>query len=455
MGTGGSGPFRVQVAASASDGAAWINNYNTQAWEDGDTPGGAFTTLAAIAATIPSTGGWAQIPNTACQSVLQHQRSPGWPIGIRDSAANWTVWGSGAFTGKSWLIGAVGGHSTYNGNEMYRIRLTDPPAAVRLYNTGPASRFGKVKVVNARTGERRWFTRDEWLALGEQPGDMSPDWGPYASHQYDAMRWDPSSKLLFLGGLNNANEHKGETYFLPENVHFGAFYTFDLSKPTPKSAWRSYRYRDFIPTHGGSGYPSTFLESPTALALYQRVPGTGINNALLFNPQTGAVTSGGSSFFPKDSRPDNGDPWMVRRRTPTRAVGVSGWNQFNGGGNHVVASNPGGGTVTFRATIPLSVWNPTYVNGSDPGSVRPGMAVIGEKCVVWATRRDAFLYDATTGATDLFTTARIGPDPSPGWEGTYGKWAAIPQINCFVGIPNTPTQNLWLFRPPRSWGIGS
>jgi hypothetical protein len=38
--------------------------------------------------------------------------------------------------------GVCGQHTTYNGIELYRIRLTDPPAAIRMYDPPtPAGTF--------------------------------------------------------------------------------------------------------------------------------------------------------------------------------------------------------------------------------------------------------------------------------------------------------------------------
>ena len=136
-------PFRLQVVAPSPDNTAWLGGNGS--WGDGANPGKpTYGTLQSVVDSInPTTGGWAQLPGTMLQPVLL-TRARADAIDRRiwqneGSKACLTVWASAFWDGKSFIVGFCGAHRAYNGIEAYRIRVTDPPAAIRMYDPPPSA----------------------------------------------------------------------------------------------------------------------------------------------------------------------------------------------------------------------------------------------------------------------------------------------------------------------------
>jgi hypothetical protein len=128
MATGISPPFQVRVVRSI-DGTAWLAGNGTN-WDDGS-----FNALQKVVNLIGPAGGWSELPDTALTPVLLTKAEADaidrgiWSITGSTSVTR--VWSSAAWTGKSFLLGACGGHGAYQGNEVYRIAVTDPPRVAR------------------------------------------------------------------------------------------------------------------------------------------------------------------------------------------------------------------------------------------------------------------------------------------------------------------------------------
>ena len=135
-------PFRVRVVAATPDNTAWLGGNGN--WGDGANPGNpTYRTLQSVVDSInPTTGGWAQLPGTTLAPALltpdEANRIDRRIWQNEGSKACLTVWASAFWDGKSFIVGFCGGHGAYNGVEAYRVRVTDPPAAIRMYDPPPS-----------------------------------------------------------------------------------------------------------------------------------------------------------------------------------------------------------------------------------------------------------------------------------------------------------------------------
>jgi hypothetical protein len=214
QGNGTTGPYPMTVFATADnpvyflsagrpeiDDSVWIAGNGDWVKGDGDT----FQTISTLAATIGEGGGWRQVPNTAIASLFPsddlYMRIFGkWAADVkqRDGPAGlFFNWGGGTFDGRSFLVGAGGGHNGYAGTELYRIRLTDPPQAVRMFDPVPAEAVARAQCTSSTMT----------CPLGD---NVWPEYGPRAAHTYDSWRWSEVSQTFFWGGSNMAQPNMGK-----------------------------------------------------------------------------------------------------------------------------------------------------------------------------------------------------------------------------------------------------
>jgi len=464
-----SNPIGIVVSPASSDGTVWLGGNGN--WADGATPGApTFNTLQNVVDGInPTTGGWSELPGTACDppggpSVLQVRKGQQqWPLGtLEGSNSHWVVWGSASWDGKAFIIGAVGQHNTYNGNDMYRIRVTDPPAAVRMCNSAPmyggtweAFRYDGVEYIETY---QHFFSVAEIVAHNIQiggpnwgtPTDLLPEWGPSALHQYDGAAFDPLTGKHIrstLGGQNcNAFkawvEANGPIINLYDGVANGmrpwtAIPIFNPNAPTPKSAWT---FIDIFPVM--TNPPSQFLNFPQLIG---PVPGTsqwvrmvGLGYTIYnFNVETMTPALGDGGYYGHGGS-GVGDYSLRRRTASNRQYLVTGYPGIDST-LYEVATN---GTKTTRVTPIPAAWTAAC-----------GIAVVGEKALICGVLPNVGYYDGGTGSTsftDIYSGA--GPTINP-FNGIYGKWEACPEAECFLRITCSPADNIQVFRPPAAWNI--
>lgn len=440
---------------AAPDGTVWIAG-NGQ-WEDGSNPGSpTWTTLQAIIDAIPSTGGWAEVPNTSFTSVLWRSTAV-WPwAGAGGSGANWNVWATSVWTGKAWVKGACGGHASNNETSIYTARLTDPPAAVRMFDP-PELSGGWLSTADPNVHE--WGDTDAVYEAGTAYWDLFPPWGPKANHQYDSQYFDEASgKILFLGNEQidivamqtylESNTTFASTTTNPTNAaakKWPAFWIFDRSAPTPYSAWQCVGFIEGTTLT----YPSVVLLSS---GLVQVILSGSSTNAFQINMSTGEYSLGASSEI-NFGIPGISSTWLCRRRTTSGKQFMVG--AFNLTYVGLFEGTPPAASV-LRASFDIAM-----TPESTMGSKMPGLAVVGEKMTVWGMNDRVGYYDADTDTSDTWTsggTPGVDFPAAPSgltntWNGTYGSWAAIPEVGCFTCVTNDPDHNVWVFKPPTSWEI--
>jgi len=409
-------PFRVRVVARSEDNTVWLGGHGN--WADGATPGKpTYSTLRSIVDSInPTVGGWAELPNTMLGPVLLPRSvADAIDTGIwqnEGSRSCVTVWASAAFDGKSLLVGCCGGHRAYAGNELYRIRLTDPPAAVRMYDPAP---------------------------LVPGAGDK-PQWGQQAQHHYDAVHWIPQIGKSVWGGVNAS----------------GGLWAFDCNASTPKSAW------SFLsPNPGGRipqiGYGTMCMM--TEMEIYNRGGAGGASPGYVIDIRTGHRRFPTRPLDPFDSSVGTIYDFGYMRRGSTALTskvyytgGTSG-NRIN---HFIRVYDPVTGTTSAAtANRAVPAWYATPATSPTYRTLQLAVGSWGERLVGWqASATEAhrvWCYDPVADViSEYLSTA--SPKPDGAINGVHGRWQFVPQVKAFVGITRH-TQNVWVFRPPAAWGI--
>lgn len=416
-------PFRIRVRTPSPDNTSWLGGNGN--WADGASPGNpTYKTLqGAVDSINPITGGWAALSNTALNPVLLTRAEAGaidsriWQTTGSKSVC--MVWGGGGFDGKSFLVGAIGGHGAYAGNEMYRVRVTDPPAAVRMYNPSP--------LVSDATSETSFH----------------PEWGPVAIHTYDGTIWDPViSRFLHCGA-------GGSTRALGLN---SPIWSFDPTAATPRSAWR-------VLSGNSDGqrsinYPSICALSDTECYVYSN---TNFGSYAISYADGTRRTMG----RPTDPWVGGGGPWFSGDYNYLRHVRSAGivFHTKITAANPIVVNAFAYDTATRRNT-PASSANqmPSWFYREPSHGYRTiAPTPDGLFCVGWLGTHRVWCWDRVANVIRDFAasapTQPAYPD-SAGGNGIHSRWACVPNTTpkCFVGI-NSCNQNLWVFRPPAAWGV--
>jgi len=405
--------------ARQADGTTWLGGQGN--WDNGGD-----TTLQGIVNGInPTTGGWAPLPNTRLADVLltqaQAQAISPYIWGNYGSTAHVDVWGGAAFNGKSFLLGSGGGHFSYFGNEIYRIRITDPPGAVRMYDPPAPSHLEDPSVYPSTF--------------------VANPWGPVGSHRYDQWRWDPAHPNEYWMSGANCNSWNGSWD--------GRLWKFDVDASTPKSAWspisltQTYgKYaRDaasiFVGPDGSmryhqGGHPSDWWDQTIDRVTMTLSPSTGFPSP-----------SWGQAWYdqPRIHRLDSATYFAPSRYPVNASYGTSQMQLMKKAGNDT----------------PVPVWAPmpAWFNGSADFDGQGGMANDGRRIVIWGSQGDVACFDTVTNSAQAYVPSGTVPTRQPGnYNGVYGRWAYVPEAKAFVGISRSE-ENVWVFRPPSAWNIGA
>lgn len=407
-------PFRFRVVAQSPDDSVWLGGNGN--WADGT-----FNTLQTIVNSInPTTGGWAQLPGTTLARVLltpdEANRIDRRIWQNEGSKACLTIWASAFWDGKSFIVGFCGGHGAYNGVEAYRVRVTDPPAAIRMYDPPP-------------------------LLPGPRGGDIESIWGFSARHHYDTLLWVPQiNKGVYIGQTAGAKP----------------IMSFDPNAPTPKSAWQVICPADaslFI------GYGSFCMMTDNEMYF--------ASNTIGQNGVANLTTGVRRSLNPYPSDPFkviNSASYMYMRRAST-ALTSKVWftvqrKTFDVLTYHVRSYDPQTGTFSaLDAGNQFPSWWAPVVN-TNYRTIALAIGAFGERIVGYSAHDfggtggdyKVFCYNPATNATLDYTSA-ANPKPTGSVNGTPAqRWQFVPQVKAFVALLKH-TENVWVFRPPAAWGI--
>lgn len=443
----------TQVTVTTNDGTIWLyqdsdpvraaKGVNPAQYKGNQT----FNTLTSIRNGIASTGGWAQVPGTTMITVVLSNaeadaiapRAVGRGNTYPDQFT--TVWGSGAWNGYGFFVGAVGGHYAGWFNEFYLLRVADPVGVWRLYDPSP---IGAVpdQTTKLLTDPTTWQSLNT-----SQVSQAIPVWGPRSTHTYDSVVWDEASQRLILGGSNqNSCLNPSQIGQLGQYEH--NIWTMDVNAPTPKSAWVRTRVGG-IPEVGDDGAGGIFAIVPRGNGTYNLR--TAANSRFNFSPATRqltAYTSGGPSA-------DQYAYW----RNGFRDASTGKTYEFHRADKGNPYSNPPYRQGIFESTSgslgPLiaQLPSPAFINIID-ADWGPGGVAMNGYAYCWDGNATVARVNLTTGAVDTYTDGTnvyrnqfVTP-----WNGTYGRWAWCPQASCFVGMCNE-RDNIWVFRPPAAWGL--
>jgi hypothetical protein len=94
-----------------------------------------------------------------------------------------------------------------------------------------------------------------------------------------------------------------------------------------------------------------------------------------------------------------------------------------------------------------AVWNKVRTDAS------PGMVVRNGIAYCWVGTNQVLRVDTNAGTyTKYIGTENVQHDLDGGvFNGVYGRWAYHEATGVFVGL-STTEQDVWVFRPPSSWG---
>lgn len=403
---------------AGADDTVWLGGQG--GWDEGD-----FSVLDAVVRSIDPAGGWAPLPNTRLADVLLTQAraqeiSP-YIWGTQGSSAIVEVWGGAAFNGRSFLLGSGGGHFSYFGNELYRIRLTGTPQAIRMYDPPPVS-----------------YVADP--AMFPSTFCANP-WGPVGCHHYDQWRWDPSHPNEYWMSGANCNSWNGA-------ILDGRIWRFDVDAPTPRAAWShislTERYghpaRDgaclFIGPDGRlryhqGGHPSDWWDQVVDRETMSLSPAAGF-------PSPGWA---GSWYDQPLVHRLDASTYFAPQRYPSDAPYGSPAMQL---------------LKKAGSDTPESVWAPmpAWFNTSADFDRLGGVANDGRRIVIWNGGGPVAVLDTATNLSQEFTPTGSAPVPTTGsGNGVWGRWAYVPEVRAFVGLSRAE-EDLWVFRPPASWGVG-
>ncbi len=359
--------------------------YNVSAFDaagntSAQSTGASATTLAASSGGgIPSSLGWYQIPNTA---------GPACPTGFTGCANVVAAWsGAVADATRNRLIVWGGGHTDYNGNEIYALDLNSL-AFTRLNN--PSTPVNSCTTANA-------------------------DGTPNARHTYGGLAYLPSADQLFaFNGSLACAAGSGP------NPSDSWTYTFSTSQ------WQRIGYTGNAPgTLGGTHFDYlTFGDG----ADYD--PNTGLvfakdgGGIFSYNPAT-KVWTPFKSF--------SSDYHLSSVIDPKRKLFIS-------------VGNNRGFKVDISAGGTAAVTNLVFSGcGAMLSSIYPGLAYdpIQDRIVGWAGGDTVYLYNPSTDSCTSVTYAN-GPGAQQA-NGTFGRFRYFPSLGVFA-VVNGWQQNAYALR---------
>ena len=432
-------------------------------WVDGTTPGSpTYSTVTALRDAIISSssgaGGMVQVPNTQITpavSLTQAQLnaiSPANVLAVNNGAnanALMGAWGSAGFDGKSFLLGAAGGHFAYWGNEMYRVRFTDPPAVVRMHDPFP------IRVVrNDALPNQVSDNPAEWATFA-QVRDSVPVKGARASHQYNVVKIAPNGCFV-CSGANSTTFERDETGVWRA---YGMVYIFDPNAANADAAWTEINVNPYV--QAALGYSSPYFGiGPTAAVV--RDDGTILVEMISTVPYNvaGVIIDCVNKTARAYVNGVDGNPYP--RSYFAIISGTWLGKAANGQWYYTYRNDQSSNPTDFRLAVyrqngtklygPIPAWWGNSGSFDDNG----GYAIVGNKIVFWNATNNLGMLDVNTGVwtETSYPAYSVTRYPNSAYNGTFGRFAYMPQINAFVGM-SSETTNAHLIVPPTSWGIGS
>jgi parallel beta-helix repeat protein len=344
---------------------------------------------------IPPATGWTQLTNTSIRPLC--------PAGINGNCDKVTLaWASGAFdTLRNRLLIMGGGHTDYEGNEIYSLDVTQL-TMTRITNPGtPGASDAQYNGIDPFTNKPNCPTS---LVGGTQPN---------SNHTYDSMVYMPNVDRMWYKQQSNAV------------CGIGSAEGWQFNMAT--NAWE-HKSSLLIPSNTGPGLMGSY--DPTSGKVFYH----GNFDLLSYNPLTDTyvkLTNNGTGF----SRTD----WMTSVIDPTR--------------HRFYLMGGGQGALYYDLTAPYARHNINQTGGTaitqSGQSGGPGLAYDSaiDRIVGWAGGDTVYLYDANT---DSWTSQTFtgGPGAS-NINGTYKRWAYSPASDVFV-VVNSVDNNAYSLRlsPP-------
>ena len=461
-----SNQFNVTLSYDLAAGAAGPAGPGVaSAWAHGTS--GTFNTLTSVKNSInATTGGFSELPNTALFPHMLNRAgdwatpttaqllssktgykslSPAFTLVGGGGPTNiYDIWATAAFDGKAIMFGTVGGHYAAWINNLYRVRLTDPPAADVVhhgYPTGAVTRRSNTPAIN-----HQFIAPQEYNSYNtsSETNSNSPVWGPRATHQYYAMVRIKGTNRYLVGGSNqwySIDNPLSTTDPNAAGVAFNMAWELDLDAANMREAW--------TPLNTDQFHLPIYKNAPFGCVVYLPLE----NGDVIFN-------AAGANLRYRAAQRDVVVETTALENYPghpsagSRLSYIAAWRHQNKT-YAVTTANSSPGTLPgmlLNATdnqekFVLPAWWTTSAYDATGGLVFIGNKVIGANVT---SGNNFFCGDLTTGVVQQLT----GLDTlgQTGQAGLYSKIVAVPQAQCFV-FAHTPTRNLIVFRPPSAWAI--
>jgi hypothetical protein len=247
-------------------------------------------------------------------------------------------------------------------------------------------------------------------------------------------------------------------------------WTFDPTAPTPKLAWNVVSSAAQTGEHGVA-YASFCMMTDTEVYWWNNLV---VMGGHVLNPKTGLRRTPSRPADPFTSRVGSIASYSYLRRASTASTskvwytdfrnvdGVQGMSRY-----HVRSYDPRTGVQsTMDAGNAFPDWWLMVKDGKFAGHQYRTIALAsgpwGERIVGYAgvakgpfDPREAygvFCYDPATNRMVDYTSP-ADPKPTGSVNGTPAqRWQFVPQVKAFVALLKH-TDNVWVFRPPATWGI--
>ena len=394
-------PATVSIAAGATTAAftataGTISTALTATVTATLNSGSQTTSLALTAAAAPSSSSWQQFSNTKLTSACPPNNFGGIPYAFSAYCVNvidaWS--GAVADTKRNRMVIWGGGHSDYQGNEVYALNLGQTPSMTRL--TDPSA----------------WNYSLSY--------EVDPDGNPTSRHTYNDLVYLPLQDALFsFSGCLPSGSCTNHTWM----------FTFADNK------WHA---QD--PVHGFD--PTTITPSVTA-AVCAYDPNTqtvfcinGNTNYLLqYNPATNTYTKLSiNAAYPLAA---------TAAIDPVRKLMIFMGNAADGVTFKVSAIDISGADPTYR----VQDWTPGVTGCAGMSADWPGFTYDSgiAKFVGYPNQGNTvYIFDAGT-KTCVAQSFANGPQTAAGTNGTYGRFQYFPSLDTLV-LVNDPNQNAYSLR---------
>ena len=433
------------LTVAAPDGTKWDGGSGA-AYKGSGT----FKTLQAVYDSIPTGGGWAQIPNTTLSSAFPTASqidaiSP--PSVLRQNhwPDQWMVWASAAFNGYGWFAVSPGGHYAGYMNDTYILRVADPVGPVRMHMPAP------IRAAWSRT-TGLLLDPATWAGQAVESLSAAPEWGPTGCHQYSGMYWCAASEKMVFGG--DAQVYVTNPDAIGSAVNYTqALYVFDPYAATPKSAW----HRLTVPAQGAV-YKEGFgmMDNGDGSVSFRNLG----PERWTVNMTTLAVTAGVPGISPA------ADYYLAWRHVARDAKTGKTYELHKPNLNGVDVDAASLYETTSGAYVKVANLPASWVTGALYQDQQSKIELVNGKAYVIAQTAPGSAgtitlgvhqIDLTTGAVQSFTASPTMTIPEGMNQGTdiagiHGRFGYVPQVGCFVTFPSARS-NVWVFRPPSNWAV--